>query len=391
VKFKPIIFLYSFLLIVLGIFSYGFVDPNLKLGSGFFYQDAQKKLAFLVYQQRLLTTLIFIFLVLFLFTLYFFLLNLADKGELSAGQLFKLVIAAVLILFFAYPAFSHDIFNYIMTAKIVTFYHENPYIVMPMEFLGEPMLAFMHAANKLALYAPFWIVLTLVPSVLARGNILASIFLFKFLIIAFYLGTVFLIGKILGQINPRRKIAGTVFFAFNPLVLIETLVSAHNDVVMMFFTLLGFYLLFQKKRFLSFVSLLASAGIKYATIILLPLFAFPSRLKKEKLIILSSWALFLVFFLAPLREEIYSWYLIWIIALVALVTQNRLLYWLAISFSLGLLLRYTPFLYTRSWEGVTPLIKKIVTIIPPSLVLISFFFKQIAGYRSIIFLNEKKK
>ncbi len=381
-KFRIIAFLYIFLFIALVVFSYGFVDPNLKLSSNLLYQEVQRNLAFLIYQRRFLTTLIFIVFLSQLSLLYFFLLNLALKRKLSQKQLARLVAVAVLILFFSYPAFSHDIFNYIMAAKVVTFYHENPYLIMPIEFLGEPMLDFMHAANKVALYPPFWILLTLAPSFFAKGNILISIFLFKMLIVLFYLGSVWLIAKVLDLINVQRKMIGLVFFAFNPLVLVETLVSSHNDVVMMFFALLGFYWLLQKKKALSFVTLFASAGIKYATLVLLPLFTFSSRLKKERLITLSCWALLAVFLLSPLREEIYPWYLIWVIALVALVTQNRFLYWLTISFSLGTLLRYVPFLYTRSWENMTPLIKKLVTFVPPTLVVAAFFLKSLVNRRN---------
>jgi hypothetical protein len=146
-------------------------------------------------------------------------------------------------------------------------------------------------------------------------------------------------------------------------------------VAMMFFALLGVYLLFEKRNILSFFSLLVSVGIKYATFVLFPVFALAPGLKKKKLITISCWALLVVILLSPLREEIYSWYMIWIIALVALITEDRLLYWLTISLSLGLLLRYTPFIYTRSWGGVTLLIKTWATVIPPTIVVVIFFLK----------------
>lgn len=363
-KFRLLFFLYILLFIALTVFSYGFVDANFPLKTSNFLHN-------LVHQKRFLATMIYVIFVFCLFGLYGYVLQQVKRKKLSVKQIWWLIFVAAGILFFSFPAFSYDIFNYMATAKVTFFYKENPYIVMPIELVGEPMLEFMHAANKTALYGPFWILLTAIPYFVGGGNILLSVFTFKAFVIGFYLGLAWLIWRI-----SKKNVYSLAFFALNPLVIIETLVSSHNDVVMMFFVLLGFYLLFQKKKVLSFASILASTGIKYATIVLFPFFAFSSRFKKEKLITFSCWALLAVFILSPLREEIYSWYLIWIIALVALITQNRLLYWLTISFSFGLLLRYTPFLYTRSWGGITPMIKAITTFLPPTLALFIFLRKR---------------
>lgn len=353
---------YTLLLVILTIFSYGFVDANFPL-------KTIPMLYNLVHFHRLLTTIIYIIVVALLFGFYGWVLWLVKKKKLTSREIWRLIGITVVILFFSFPAFSYDIFNYVMTAKLVTLYHENPYLVMPIEFLGDPMLAFMHLANMTTPYPPFWIMFTLIPSFLAKGNILMNIFLFKLLIVAFYLGLVSLIGKINRQ--------GIVFFAFNPLVLIEVLVSGHNDIAMMFFALLGFYLFFHKRKILSLVSLLVSAGIKYVTIVLLPLFVLFPRLKKEKLVSLSGWLLFSAFLLSPLKRELYPWYLIWVFPLAALMADNKLFFWLTIAFSFGLLGRYLPFLYTRSWGGITPMVKMWVTIIPPVVVLLIFSLKQV--------------
>lgn len=356
---------FSILCLLLTIFSYGFVDPNFPL-------KPPQILHNLVYKQRFLATLIFVVFIFAFFGIYFSLLDKVKKKKITDKQIWQLIFLVVVILLFSFPAFSHDIFNYMATAKTTFFYRENPYLVMPIEFVGEPMLKFMHAANKFALYGPFWILLTFFPHFLGRGNILLTVFTFKAFAALFYLGLCWLIWKISG----RNKYS-LVFFSFNPLVMFETLVSGHNDVVMMTFALLSFYLLFQKKfrtramRGLSFFSLFASIGIKFATVILTPLFVFSSRIKKEKLISLSAWAMFFVFLFSPLREEIYSWYFIWVISFVALVPGNRFLRQLTLAFSFSLLLRYTPFLYTRNWGGITPTIKFLTTFIPPGLVLLA--------------------
>src|SRR5581483_4454944 len=99
----------------------------------------------------------------------------------------KIIIGvSVSLLLLAYPTMlSFDIFNYIATAKVLFHYHENPYIIMPMEFIGDPLLHYTRAANKVALYAPFWIFITGSPYVLGFKNIFLILFNFKILNVLF--------------------------------------------------------------------------------------------------------------------------------------------------------------------------------------------------------------
>jgi len=359
---KVIIFVWSLLLVI---FSYGFVEHSFPLPTpDFLFQ--------LIHTHRGLTTLIYIILVFGLFGIYFYLLRRAKQKRITVRQTWSFVILVSLVLFFSWPAFSHDIFNYMATAKVTFFYQENPYLVMPMEFTGEPMLAFMHAANKFALYGPAWILLTAIPHFLGWGNLILTVFTFKLLILGFYLALCWLIWKM-----SHRDHYALIFFAFNPLVLIETLVSAHNDVVMMYLVLLAIWLEERRQRFWGWIVWLASVGIKFATIALLPLIIFLRRFKRQKWFVWSAVAMLLVFLAAPLREEIYSWYWIWVVSFVALIPQKRFFRWLAWAFSFSLLLRYTPFLYWRNYGGLTPMVKALTTFVPPTLMLIFFGWQKI--------------
>jgi len=363
VKFELILLVYCLLLIFLAIFSYGFVDANFPLKTSSFLYN-------LVHFHRPLTTGIYTLFIVSLFGFYFYFLDKARRQQITIRQVKTLILFALGVLLFSFPAFSYDIFNYIATAKVTFFYKENPYLVMPIEFLGEPMLKFMHAANKYALYAPFWILLTAIPYFLGLGRIVLTVFTFKAFIACFYLISVWLVWRL-----SAGNLYSLVFFALNPLVIIETLVSGHNDVVMMTFALIAFLLLFQKRKLLSLISLFSSIGIKYATIVLTPLFVFSFKFKKEKLIAYSAWLMFIVFLLSPLREEIYSWYFIWVISFAALLPKDKFLFWLVIGFSLGLLLRHIPWLYFRNWGGFTPKIKTLATFIPPGITLFGYFLK----------------
>ena len=49
----------------------------------------------------------------------------------------------------------------------------------------------------------------------------------------FYLLAVKGVSKVLERVEPKHAVLGTAIFALNPLVIIESLVSAHNDIAMM--------------------------------------------------------------------------------------------------------------------------------------------------------------
>ncbi len=104
------------------------------------------------------------------------------------------------------------------------------------------------------------------------------LFLYEFKILNFftYLGTVYLIYKL----TKKKKL--TLAFCFNPLVLLEILVNVHNDIFVLFFALLGIFLVkeaekscekFIKSEIMfcgGLIALAISSLIKYIAILILP-------------------------------------------------------------------------------------------------------------------------
>ncbi len=370
VKTRILYVLYGIVLILLAVFSWGFVDMNLPFQAPLWLYN-------LVYHERGAATIIYGGFVFVLFVFYLFVLRQIKKNSWGIRNVWLMLIISVMILFFSFPAFSFDVFNYIATAKVTFFYRENPYLVMPIDIPNEPSLSYLHAANKVALYGPVWILLTSIPHALGLGSILLSIFTFKALVVVFYMLLVRLIWKM------TKSAYSTAFFGLNPLVLMETVLGGHNDVVMMYLALLSFYLLQKNKSFWSLVILTLSIFIKGATVMLTPLFLWVlwKKQKRKKIIWDKVWfwaamAMYTIFFLSPIREEIYAWYLIWPLAFAALLPGNLLLQYITIGFSFGLLFRIAPFLYTRQWGGITPTVKRIVTFLPPALFTLYYAVKK---------------
>ena len=391
IKVRLIAFGWVATVVALFLYSFTQIDLNLTLSKITIWQRMEKAFMYVGYFQRPLSTTIFLAVLFFLFFFYLLILWLTKNDKLKANQLWWLIFATVVILFLSYPAFSHDLFNYIFDAKIVAFYRQNPYKVKPLDFPDDPMTRFMHWTHRPSVYPPLWISLSVVPFVFGFGKFLLQLFAFKAMMAGFYLGTIWLIWKISEVLSPKQKIFNLAFYAFSPLVLIESLVSGHNDGVMVFFALLAFYLLLKKKPFLSFLSWFFSIGIKYITAFLFPVFALLAwrkiRVKKldyQKLIIVAILFLFLAILTTTYRIGFQPWYLLWALPFIALKAEERFLFWLTIGFSLGSLLRYTPFLYYGHWNYPVPNMKLWLTALPVGLSFLVYLIKRWATKYSII-------
>lgn len=343
---------YYLILLMFTILSWGFVDANSSLPKIALLQP-------IIYFQTIYPTVWYTVTVAALFGRYFWILYRIKKGLLTSKHVWHLIIGTMVILVWSYPALSNDIFNYIATAKVTFLYRENPYIIMPIDIPNDPSFGFLHAANKVALYGPVWIAMTAVPHVLGMGNLLATVFTFKIFITLWYILLCYLIWVASG-----KNAAALAFFALNPLVTLSTLVDGHNDVVMMALALASFMFLRRRRWAIGIILLTASILIKGATVFLVPVF-FMKKASWQLVWYWASIAMYMIFLLSPLREEIYAWYFIWPLTFLALVDRPTILLAASYGFSLGLMLRIVPFFYTRSWSGMTPLIKKVVTFAPP--------------------------
>lgn len=363
---KKIIFTVYFVFLAFFVgYSYLFIDP------GLFYLKPLFTNFFQIH--RVVTTVLFSVSIMLFFGFYGWILLQVKQNKLQKNNVFKLIVATTVILFFAYPAMiSFDIFNYIATAKVTFFYHENPYILMPIEFLYDPMLLFMHAANKTALYGPFWILISGIPYVLGFGNFLITLFSFKFFSAFFYGAIVLLLWKM------TKDLFKTTFFALNPLVLIELLVSSHNESVMLFLLLASVYFVFNNQKRKGSILFVLSIFIKYATAILTPLFILQiiKPLSKEKFLLWTTLVMFVIFLLSAFREEIYPWYTLWFFLPSVLLLRNSFLSWIATTFTFSMLLRYIPFMLLGTYFGPTPFLKIVLMWLPIIISTLLYMFTQ---------------
>jgi len=282
----------------------------------------------------------------------------------------------------SYPAFSYDFFNYLFTAKTVLIYHKNPYEVVPLQFAGfDPWLGFMHWTHLPSAYTPLWILVTLVPYFFGFGYFLLLLWNLKIILALAYVAAAIGIGKILAREDKERMFIGIAAFTLNPLIIIECLVSSHNDILMMAIAIWAIVLYKEKKTWLSWFVLSLSIATKLMTIFLIPAF-FTGWKRRVSLACMSNGFIAVMF-----QRDILSWYWVWIMPFIALVPDIPILFIISFGVSLGLLLQYAPFLYYGNWNDPVPEIQTWVTIIP---IVISVIISAAYYLRNHSFLHRKK-
>lgn len=358
--------------LALFLYSYTQVDLNLTLSQVSIWQTIQKVFQNVGYFERPLSATIYLAILTIFFILYF--LTLKFIKRLSKREVWIIIFAVTILLFASYPAFSYDFFNYMFTAKTVLVYHQNPYAVVPLQFTGvDTWINFMRWTHLPSAYTPLWIALTLPPYLFGFGYFLLIMWNIKIVVAGFFLATAWLIGKIMRKLDKDLETTAVVVFALNPLILIESLVSSHNDIVMMALAMLSFWLYLNRKTTLSVITLALSVAAKLMTIFLIPVYLF--RWNRIVSLFLIVFGLTLVLY----QREVLPWYWVWVMPFIALLPQFEEVSFLGGAVSLGLLLRYAPFLYKGDYNAPVPFLNNLATVTPIVLAAAIILLRRILG------------
>ncbi|MBU1033776.1 hypothetical protein KKI22_02380 [Patescibacteria group bacterium] len=379
---------YFFLFVVFAIFSFVLTDPNLTLLNLNFFVSLQTYLWQHVLPLQNFRTIFYGVLIILIFINYLLILKNWHDLKLDVRQNFwKFLIIVSLPLIFSYNALSHDLFNYIFNAKMIIEYGANPHVQTAINFPNDPMLRFMNNIHTPAPYGYGWTTLSLLPYLAGLGKFLSTFIVFKLFAFLSLILALLISEKFWRKAN-YFKLA---LFFLNPLLLIEILSSAHNDLWMLAPALLAVYLAtnLQKKKFFKIiliaVLLAVSISIKFATIVLLPLIIYLAlKNRLGRLGKFPTYDLMAIAMFAPLLTErskqFLPWYLLWSLIFLPLI-KNKFLRNLLIVFSFSSLLRYLPWMYYLPWmsfhldsSSLESLQKAITWLIPSFYLLLSATF-----------------
>ncbi len=189
--------------------------------------------------------------------------------------LFYTSIAFRLLPILSIPLLSDDFYRFIWDGLLLQ-NHLNPFAYTPQQIVKgnaqtNILYLFKHlnSPNYYSVYPPvnqfiFWL-----SGFAPKANLLYSVIILRLCLIAFDFGNLLLIKKLLAikKLNPNL----VFIYALNPLVIIEFAGNLHFEVVMLFFTLLGIYLLYNQKNNWSALSLGFAVCTKLLPLIFIPL------------------------------------------------------------------------------------------------------------------------
>lgn len=362
-------------------YSYTQVDLGLTLTRASFLLDIQRAFQYVGYFNRPLSTYLYGGILLILFVLYIWTLKLVREKKLTRGDIWKTVLIVSAILFLSYNAFSYDLFNFIFDAKIAAFYHENPYEKKALDYPGDPMLGFMRWTHRVYPYGPSWLGVTVPLYFLGGGIFLITFFLFKALMTASFIGCAYFIEKISSKTKTLDSLFALCFFSLSPFVLIEGIVSSHNDIVMMFLALTSIYLLIIKQRVWSSLLFILSATTKFATGFLLPAYLlFLKKKNIEQFLFACLLCMVVPLILVSFRTNFQPWYLLYLMPFAAFFATRGPILLGSVILTFGVELMYIPYLYTGNWDPPIPFI--LTTILLTSLGIatlsaVGYYFRSI--------------
>lgn len=209
-----------------------------------------------------------------------------------------------------YPITALDVAVYVVNARNWVLYGGNPLIVPPDAFPNDP---YIHLAgeyvNKTSPYGPVWEGIARLPVQMGITDIGVGIVAMKVITLLSFMGMAVLIGWYGRQQDEKYAVSGVTalgFFILNPLVLLEAVGNAHNDIMMAAFVTLGLVLWQKGKWAWATLALTLASLVKLPALILLPLFGLTVLMEastwKERIIrALGVGAIFLGVFLGLYR------------------------------------------------------------------------------------------
>lgn len=127
--------------------------------------------------------------------------------------------------------FSDDVYLYNLYGRTIAEYGANPLVHRPDAFPWDPHLPWVYWKHLPSSYGPLWLMLSGVASAAASDSITAVVLVYRAGGLAIHLATAAAVWYVLRQTAPREAMAGTLFYAWNPLIILEVVGNAHNDVL----------------------------------------------------------------------------------------------------------------------------------------------------------------
>ncbi len=205
--------------------------------------------------------------------------KVADQqiSRVGARVLFWCVFALALVFGLTYvcaPSLvSRDVFLYAFFGRVVVLYHANPYTASPVLFAHDALRTVILGGVRETLpYGPVWLDIGIPLALFARGSLANILIEYRLLALVVHLLNAALVWAILAKMKPETRIAATILYAWNPLLLLLGIAEMHMVGVVILFVLLAAFFFQRNSLLLSWVFLLLAALINGFCLLFLPIF-----------------------------------------------------------------------------------------------------------------------
>ena len=151
---------------------------------------------------------------------------------------------------------SPDLFSYIAYARMGVLHNLNPLTAIPTAIQSDPVYKYIFWVDQPSAYGPTWAIFTSLMQwvlvVFRNTYIMPMVVALRITGLVMHLISTRLVWLISGQFQQlngqpalatRQRIRATLAFAWNPLLLLEACVNAHNDAMLVVFVLLMIWIL----------------------------------------------------------------------------------------------------------------------------------------------------
>ncbi len=162
------------------------------------------------------------------------------QKPVSLPQLLLTTLLFIVPLLVTYPINATDIYRYVIGGQTSSLYDANPFTTPPSQ-LPDPTIAAYAGewADATSPYGPVWETAAAAITRVSGNNLLLGLLLFKGLAALLHLAIAGLIWQVLAGQETAVRAAFTLLWAWNPGLLLTFVVDGHNDILMLFWLLLG--------------------------------------------------------------------------------------------------------------------------------------------------------
>jgi len=233
---------------------------------------------------KLVDDFFFLLISTLLIILFFLGYKVVQSNKVSQSEIINGAVIFSVLMAISIPSHSSDLYGYIARGVQQALYHQNPYVDIVSKIQNykfDPLLCNFMWPDQPTTYGPVFIYLTKVIVSLSENNFFISFINFKLLNLTAY----FLLVLFVLKLNKTKDL---YLIAWNPLILIQGLWNCHNDLISGVLIFVGMYMILKStnknKYFWGIFSLVIAAGIKYASILIIPIIIFhllQNKLKKQ--------------------------------------------------------------------------------------------------------------